>query len=239
MFAFWAHVFRADLLNCTCLCCKRLSFKCVYGLFKALGCCVKTEFVDPSCRARVQTWASFSAGPPAPTGSVLIGLCRQIVSICFCLSSWIIDIQQTGCRTSFFLRAVFCFSFHPLSASFLYPLFSLLQGGGISLLGLRGLFLPLKPGSSCKPHGKATDCFSRSFHKRQGSLVVLEETRAVKLANHIACIDKWFSTGILWSELKRAWRLCCSVISIADELFNFVLSDDGSVLDCVQVFEVY
>lgn len=42
---------------------------------------------------------------------------------------------------------------------------------------------------------------------RQGSLVVLEETRAGKKAKRTACVDKWFSTGVLQSELKCAGRL--------------------------------
>ncbi len=55
----------------------------------------------------------------------------------------------------------------------------------------------LRVGCSLKPHGEAMNCFPRSFHTRQGSLVVLEETRAGKQAKCAACVDKWFSTGVL------------------------------------------
>lgn len=48
--------------KCTCLCCKRVSFKCVYRDCKALGCCLKAHFVDPLCQARVLPAASLSTG---------------------------------------------------------------------------------------------------------------------------------------------------------------------------------
>lgn len=48
--------------KCTCLCCKRVSFKCVYRVCKALGCCLKVRFVDPLCQARVGPGASLSTG---------------------------------------------------------------------------------------------------------------------------------------------------------------------------------
>jgi len=135
-----------------------------------------------------------------PLAQILISPCRQMSSICFCLGSWSIDTQQTGCKQSFlsFYVLFFCSSFHPLPLS--YPLSSPLTFLFISTAReLQGLSLWLRAGRCRQPLGTPWAVFSRSFHTRQGSLAVLEETRAGKQANHIACIDKWFSTDILWS----------------------------------------
>ncbi|KAM8762203.1 myotubularin-related protein 13 isoform 4-T4 [Acanthopagrus schlegelii] len=115
----------------------------------------------------------------------------------------------------FFLFLILCLVLHsPLSCcvSFLNPLLRLLLSHNklVSLFqcrGCRGLSLPLRGGCSFKPCGEAMNCFSRPFHTRQGSLLGLEETRAGKQAKRSACVDKWFSTGVLLSELKCARRL--------------------------------
>lgn len=101
--------------TCTCLCCKRVSFKCVYRICKTLGCCLKAHFVDPLCQARVQPGASLS---PRATGSITPGRAQPAQANglhmlwLYCLCPRSIDTQQTGCRafSAFFLNLVFCFS---------------------------------------------------------------------------------------------------------------------------------
>lgn len=68
MFALWAHIFHADPLKCTCLCCKRVSLKCVYGVCSALGCCFKCIIWIPYTRhvfgpERLSPWATGSISP--------------------------------------------------------------------------------------------------------------------------------------------------------------------------------
>lgn len=210
--------------TCTCLCCKRVSFKCVYRICKTLGCCLKAHFVDPLCQARVQPGASLSTGHRlhhARSCSARTGKWTPYALALLPLSTvhrHPADRMQNHLRflsKPCFLFLILCLVLHsPLSCcvSFLNPLLRLLLSHNklVSLFqcrGCRGLSLPLRGGCSFKPCGEAMNCFSRPFHTRQGSLLGLEETRAGKQAKRFACVDKWFSTGVLLSELKCARRL--------------------------------
>lgn len=206
-----------------------MSFECVYRVYKALGCCLKVLFVDHLCQARVRPGASLSTGHRlhhakscsartgkwAPYALALLPPStdhrhpadRMQNRLCFPSKSCFLFLLLILCLTPLPRSHSRC----PLSclASSLNPLLSLLQSHNnlrrlFQCRGCRGPSLPLTAGCSFKPHGEATNCFSRSFHTRQGSLVVLEETRAGKQAKHTACVDKWCSTGVLWSELKCA-----------------------------------
>lgn len=206
------------------MCCKRVSFKCVYRICKTLGCCLKAHFVDPLCQARVQPGASLSTGHRlhhARSCSARTGKWTPYALALLPLSTvhrHPADRMQNHLRflsKPCFLFLILCLVLHsPLSCcvSFLNPLLRLLLSHNklVSLFqcrGCRGLSLPLRGGCSFKPCGEAMNCFSRPFHTRQGSLLGLEETRAGKQAKRFACVDKWFSTGVLLSELKCARRL--------------------------------
>lgn len=59
---FLSSYFPYWLLKCTCSCCKRVSYKCVYSFCKTLCCCLKAHFLDPLYQARVWPRASPSTG---------------------------------------------------------------------------------------------------------------------------------------------------------------------------------